>query len=267
MRRIAPLLLCLLFALPTAGGADEVQRWDSKLEQKIKEREEKNAYLTNTQPEKDKEKEQTSGPSLEELLSVRTPPINTVYEEWGCYIKDIEGIIELYWENTELAKKEDWKGSPIFSFYIEKGDAVKFETLKSSGSKKLDSLANAALRAAYEYIKNTCARDDNKYYVFAKFDYQDIALRYSNPKNLDPEDDIERIVIIRNKKWSKSMKQTVLEKKITLGMTEDQARLAWGYPHRINESIGLYGRREQWVYENNYVYFVNGKLSSWQTSK
>lgn len=273
MRRPSQLFLCLLLALPAAVVGGEVQPWDSKLRQQLKGGEEKNVINQENLPGDNKEKEVEPGPSLEELLKVRnvsgdTASMDTVYEEErGCYIRDIEDVAELYWENAEIAKKEDWKGDPILSFYVEKGNAVKFETLKTSGLKKLDGMAIAVLKAAYDYIKNTCGDDDGYYYVFAKFEYHDIALRYADPKNLDPDNDLERIVLIQKKKWSKSTKQTVLKKQIMLGMTREQARLAWGSPYKINESVGLYGKHEQWVYENDYLYFINGNLSSWQSSR
>jgi hypothetical protein len=42
------------------------------------------------------------------------------------------------------------------------------------------------------------------------------------------------------------------------------AELSIGKPEDINKSEGSYGTNEQWVYKNRYVYFENGKLTSWQ---
>jgi len=56
---------------------------------------------------------------------------------------------------------------------------------------------------------------------------------------------------------------------LIVGMTPEQAIQSWGKPDEINASPG----REQWIYnresiENTvYVYFNNGKLSSWQAKK
>jgi len=49
-------------------------------------------------------------------------------------------------------------------------------------------------------------------------------------------------------------------------MTRKQASLSWGEPDKINKSVGSWGVKEQWVYGNQYLYFTNGKLDSFQTS-
>ena len=54
---------------------------------------------------------------------------------------------------------------------------------------------------------------------------------------------------------------------IWLGMTKEEAILSIGKPNSINETVGTYGKHEQWVYDDRYLYFENGKLSSYQTSK
>ena len=49
-------------------------------------------------------------------------------------------------------------------------------------------------------------------------------------------------------------------------MTEAMARESVGYPDDINKTTGAWGVHEQWVYSENdmYLYFENGKLTSWQ---
>ncbi len=51
---------------------------------------------------------------------------------------------------------------------------------------------------------------------------------------------------------------------IFVGMTPDEVKQSWGAPQKINASGGSYGTHEQWIYPNNYVYFRDGELSSWQ---
>lgn len=60
------------------------------------------------------------------------------------------------------------------------------------------------------------------------------------------------------------------EGKIKLGMTDEMVRASWGNPSDINQSVGSWGIHEQWVYprgsyDNDYLYFENGVLTSWQT--
>ena len=41
-------------------------------------------------------------------------------------------------------------------------------------------------------------------------------------------------------------------------------RDAWGAPDHINTTTGNYGTHEQWVYDDRYLYFKNGILTSRQ---
>lgn len=59
----------------------------------------------------------------------------------------------------------------------------------------------------------------------------------------------------------------IRERKVVVGMTPDQVIESWGRPQRINSSGGAYGTREQWVYGDTYLYFVDGILTSWQFQK
>jgi len=71
--------------------------------------------------------------------------------------------------------------------------------------------------------------------------------------------------------WSNDDCNTIAEKKIHIGMTEDQVRVAWGKPYRINTTTGSYGEHAQWVMHDSihsdYLYFDNGVLTSIQQSK
>jgi hypothetical protein len=60
----------------------------------------------------------------------------------------------------------------------------------------------------------------------------------------------------------------ILDGLVWIGMTTDMAKLSWGRPLTINSTIGSWGVREQWVYGGGeYLYFDNGKLTTWQTSR
>ncbi|OGU40888.1 MAG: hypothetical protein A2455_17145 [Ignavibacteria bacterium RIFOXYC2_FULL_35_16] len=65
-------------------------------------------------------------------------------------------------------------------------------------------------------------------------------------------------------KFSKKIQNMVKERKIAVGMTSEQAILSWGKPDDIKRTIGSWGKHEQWIYGSNYLYFENGKLTSWQ---
>jgi outer membrane protein assembly factor BamE (lipoprotein component of BamABCDE complex) len=58
----------------------------------------------------------------------------------------------------------------------------------------------------------------------------------------------------------------VLCKRVAVGMTATQVRLAWGTPQSINTTTYASGDHDQWVYGNNYVYLENGIVTAMQTS-
>ncbi len=51
---------------------------------------------------------------------------------------------------------------------------------------------------------------------------------------------------------------SILNNNVRVGMTEEMCILAWGKPNKINKAS--YG--DQWVYDDQYLYFENGKLKS-----
>lgn len=69
-------------------------------------------------------------------------------------------------------------------------------------------------------------------------------------------------------KWSKKVLKAVANREVLIGMTSRQAMASWGEPYHINRSGGSWGVHEQWVYHftfsDAYLYFQNGKLTSWQ---
>jgi hypothetical protein len=71
-----------------------------------------------------------------------------------------------------------------------------------------------------------------------------------------------RIARIKAKQWPLPIEQTVIERKVQIGMTAEQVTMAWGKPSRINRSVGRWGEHEQWVYGSTYLYFENGILDS-----
>ncbi len=66
------------------------------------------------------------------------------------------------------------------------------------------------------------------------------------------------------KQYGKENFDRILSGKVKIGMTKDMCTLSWGEPKKINETITSGKKSEQWVYENNYLYFDNGILSAIQ---
>lgn len=56
----------------------------------------------------------------------------------------------------------------------------------------------------------------------------------------------------------------ILKGVVNLGMTKEMCRLSWGEPKDINKTVLSSKVSEQWVYDENYLYFDNGKLTAIQ---
>lgn len=69
--------------------------------------------------------------------------------------------------------------------------------------------------------------------------------------------------------WPNKILNNISQKKVLLGMNTDQVIASWGEPQKINETVTRYGKHEQWIYEyqNQYLYFDNGILTSFQNLK
>ena len=66
------------------------------------------------------------------------------------------------------------------------------------------------------------------------------------------------------RKYGQRNGERLYKKDLWLGMTDEMARDALGRPNDINRTTTSWGVREQWVYTNQYLYFDDGILSSWQ---
>lgn len=64
--------------------------------------------------------------------------------------------------------------------------------------------------------------------------------------------------------WSNEIWELINNAKIKLGMNQEQVKLSWRKPKKINQDISQGVIREQWVYDNQYLYFKNGILTSIQ---
>lgn len=67
-----------------------------------------------------------------------------------------------------------------------------------------------------------------------------------------------------NNKFGKTNFNAILKRNIIIGMTEEEVLLSWNKPKSINKDIFKGHTREQWIYDSQYIYFENGKLTAIQ---
>ena len=66
------------------------------------------------------------------------------------------------------------------------------------------------------------------------------------------------------KKYGKETYNRLKKGTYWIGMTTEMAEISLGKPSDINKTVGSWGVNQQWVYDNIYLYFENGKLTSYQ---
>lgn len=67
--------------------------------------------------------------------------------------------------------------------------------------------------------------------------------------------------------WPREICQVIVQRKVRIGMTREQAAAAWGKPRDINRTTNAYGVSEQWCYgeiPSSFLYFDDGILTSVQ---
>jgi hypothetical protein len=64
------------------------------------------------------------------------------------------------------------------------------------------------------------------------------------------------------------IKKLLTDKEVRIGMTAEEVVRLCGKPNRINESVNVRGKSEQWVYGSGiYLHFENGILTSYSLSR
>lgn len=78
-----------------------------------------------------------------------------------------------------------------------------------------------------------------------------------------------QIIKKKHPNWTNDICNAIAKKEVFIGMTTEQARMAWGKPYKINITTSNHREMQQWVvYESgsSYLYFANDILTSIQQS-
>jgi len=113
-----------------------------------------------------------------------------------------------------------------------------------------------ALQKQYEAQRDSIRRATPKDYELSDLERQAIKEKYEKERR-------EAVI----KKYGHVTAQQLFNHLYWIGMTSDMAQISLGTPITTNRSVGRWGNNEQWVYKNLYLYFENGKLTSYQKSK
>lgn len=117
------------------------------------------------------------------------------------------------------------------------------------------------------YMNELWIEKNEKIYEFIKVKKQEQKelerLEYENKLKLKKAEyaKLEKEYI---KKYGQKTYNKLKEGYYWIGMNREMATISLGSPKDINRTVGSWGVHEQWVYENRYLYFENGKLTSYQ---
>lgn len=156
---------------------------------------------------------------------------------------------------------------------------------------------NAKIRETNSPLANiifTAKKEENVLVLDYDSDYFKVCLDnicgYVNSLWIKKNEDMEKMIIVKNailenirikaqkeeekrsiaekqkliKKYGQNTYNELMSGKIWLGMTDSMAVISVGNPKEVNRTVGSWGVHEQWVYTNFYLYFENGKLTSYQ---
>ncbi len=88
------------------------------------------------------------------------------------------------------------------------------------------------------------------------------ARRETERRRARAEAEAARATAIRAKKWPTNIENAVIARKIMIGMTDEQVRMAWGEPTRVTETITASGTSEEWSYgSGQHLLFANHVLT------
>ena len=119
---------------------------------------------------------------------------------------------------------------------------------------------NDAVRVADKARVNISGLEDSLEIVRTQ---KDMAYRALDSLKTEQEK-VERLTNLRRKYGKSRFFRSILDEQIRIGMSKEMVADSWGEPQDINRTVGEWGVHEQWVYGSSYLYFENGKLTSFQ---
>ncbi len=72
------------------------------------------------------------------------------------------------------------------------------------------------------------------------------------------------LFLLENPDTPLKFRSLIRDGKITFGMTREMVIASWGQPDDVNRTVTQLRTHEQWVYNDEYVYFDDGVVTSWQ---
>jgi hypothetical protein len=172
-------------------------------------------------------------------LSVPDPVSAQAGATEEALLKEAEDILQIY--KSERAKPESHQSLGTYDELKRRIDAMWIDFMRVSGSSEKGRTLRIEIGTASDWLRHGIAR-----------------LR----------DEKMRTGRIKEQQWPIDIEAAVLDRRVLVGMTTEQATLAWGRPLKVHETLSASGKAEEWVYPKGArFHFVNGELRVIQTSR
>lgn len=147
------------------------------------------------------------------------------------YIYENDGSKRVWYyisrESSQLERFESYKIAKIVPKDTKKWYIIEFENTKNSNKHIINTYLNENHQLSF--LDNKCSKENFK-------------KKYPKVRH-----------------WN-----AIKEHSVKIGMLKIEVELSWGKPNKKNISEGIWGIHEQWVYDNEYIYIENGKVTAIQ---
>jgi hypothetical protein len=183
-----------------------------------------------------------------DLLGLSVPdPVSAQAGATGeALLKEAEDILQTY--KSERAKLASQQSLKTYDELKRRIDAIWTDFMRVSGLTEKGRTLRIEIGTASDWIRHGPANLERE------------------QKTLEQQQ--RREAAIKAQQWPDDIEASVLAGKAIIGMTTQQAAMAWGPPLKINETISASGKAEEWVYRGGgRLHFVNGELRVIQRSR
>jgi hypothetical protein len=190
-------------------------------------------------------------------LNTRCLLIERIKKQWDDepYMQQLHVLPYVVYTAEIDAFKDKYLGKELFAKFSVKDKKFQKVIVVQVGAGD----ARQPIRVIVETIsgdkeqQDICTCGTNVPYTFVELNGFDNSFQMENPKD--------------KFKGSDEIWDLICQSKIRIGMTEEELRLSWGSPKKINETTVSGKASKQFVYYDQYVYVDNGLVTSFQSSK
>ncbi|KKN67217.1 hypothetical protein LCGC14_0463900 [marine sediment metagenome] len=151
----------------------------------------------------------------------------------------------------------------VFKQSIEFSDSI-IKTIQKGEKLILFKLEDVFFSAEYEgkrgYIVDVCFKFTDEFLTFYEKELERVKKEEDEQRRIEIQQWHDFLIT----EFGRINANRILNHQYWIGMTAVMASNSLGSPKDINKSVGSWGVHEQWVYDNTYLYFENGILTSYQ---